>query len=104
MTEQVNFFKYLGHSISVHKLNINLEENTQKNSKLNGVIIRHFQRRYEIRNIIYNVQFVSKSSPYVWWSAIGAKMPRQEMDRNKMKFLRLIFGVTFQDKTRSEDI
>jgi hypothetical protein len=44
MTEQVNFFKFLGHSISVHKLNKNLEENTWKNSKLNGVIIRHFQR------------------------------------------------------------
>jgi hypothetical protein len=65
MTEQVNFFIYLGCSVSVQKMNMDLEENIQEYDKLNGVI-KILLERYLNRNTINNAQWALRTSAYIW--------------------------------------
>jgi hypothetical protein len=57
LIEQLNSFKYLGCNIATLKMNMDLEDNTEKYNKLNGIIRRHFGKdmRPEIQVRTHNV-------------------------------------------------
>jgi hypothetical protein len=45
LIEQVNSFNCLGCNTATHKMNMDLEDNIEKYSKLNGIIRKHFVKK-----------------------------------------------------------
>jgi methyl coenzyme M reductase subunit D len=105
LIEQVNSFKYLGCNVKTHKINMDLEDNTEKHNKINGIIKRHFGKnmRPQIQVRMYNVL----SKPAILYGNETWILRSQDCRRigtSQMRFLRAIAGVTLRDRIRNEDV
>ena len=96
-------FKYLGYRISEYKSD--LEDKLQTYNKINGGIRRHFgkQMNKETKLRIHNItaKAALKFGSEAW---VLKKREEQCLEAAKMKFLRLLLGITKWDKEKNQCI
>jgi hypothetical protein len=86
-------------------MNMDLEDNIGKYSKLNGIIRRNFGKnmRPEIQVRMHNVL----SKPAMMYGSetwiLKRSQNRRRTETSQMKFLRAVAEVTLRDRIRSED-
>jgi hypothetical protein len=100
LTEQ-----YLGCNIATHKMNMDLEDNTGKYNKLNGIIRRYFGKnmrpeiQVRIRNVLSKPAMMDGSETWILRS-----QDCRRIETSQMRFLRAVAGVTLRDRISSEDV
>jgi hypothetical protein len=86
-------------------MNMDLEDNTEKYNKINGIIRRHFggNMRPEIQVRMHNML----SKPATMYGSekwILRSQDCRRIETYQMRFLRAVAGGTLKDRTRSEDV